>query len=47
MVKINIKQKTKRRLAHFGYKTSTWDSILNDLMNHAESCDKWYEDRLL
>jgi len=45
MANISIKKKTKDRLAKFGIKTSTWDSILNELMNHADKCDRFWEVR--
>lgn len=35
--KLFIKSETKSRLAKFGTKESTWDSILHDLMDHKES----------
>ena len=42
---IIIKKSTKIRLAKFGNKLSNWDSILIDLMNHADCCDRFWEDR--
>ena len=40
-----LRQKTKKRLAKFGNKLTTWDSILNELMNHANRCDRFWEDK--
>lgn len=37
-----ISRKTFDRLKKFGIKDSTWDSILNDLMDHADACDDWW-----
>lgn len=42
---LTIDKSTKIRLAKFGFKNSTWVDILNDLMNHAENCDKFWENR--
>jgi len=42
---IIIKKSTKIRLAKFGNKLSNWDSILIDLMNHVDCCDRFWEDR--
>jgi hypothetical protein len=45
MATIKITKIVKQRLSKYGVKGSTWDSILNDLMNHAEKCDRFWEDR--
>jgi len=37
-MKLFVKSETKSRLAMFGNKNSTWDSILIELMDHKESC---------
>ena len=42
---ISINGLTKARLAKFGIKSETWDSILNSLMNHAVKCDRYWENR--
>lgn len=41
---IKISEETKNRLAKFGNKLSSWDSILDKLMNHAEKCDVYWND---
>jgi len=45
MQSIHIKNKTKVRLAKFGNLLSSWDSILNDLMDHIEKCDKYWSEK--
>ncbi|WP_179371555.1 hypothetical protein [Nitrosopumilus ureiphilus] len=40
--KILISQKTIDRLREFGIMGSTYDSILNELMDHADVCDLWW-----
>lgn len=39
---LQINKETKIRLARFGFKLSSWDSILNALMDHAEKCDIYW-----
>lgn len=41
---LQLNSKTKIRLARFGFKLSSWDSILNALMDHAEKCDIYGND---
>jgi len=36
---IQIKKETKDRLKRYGTLASTFDSVLNELMNHCEKCD--------
>ena len=45
MVTLTVNKRTRKRLAKFGIKNSTWDSILNELMNHAEQSDRYWECR--
>ena len=45
MKSIQVSPKIKKRLAKFGIKTSTWGSILNELMDHADGCDLFWSDR--
>jgi hypothetical protein len=45
MTQIQISEKTKKQLAKIGTKSSTWNAIINDLMNHALGCDRFWEDR--
>ena len=39
---VKISQKTANKLRKFGIMGSTYDSILNDLMDHADSSDEWW-----
>ncbi len=45
MVILTVSKRTRKRLTKFGNKNSTWDSILNELMNHAEQSDRYWECR--
>ena len=45
MTCISITRKTKNRLEKFGIKSSTWDSIIIELMNHVKKCDKFWVDK--
>jgi hypothetical protein len=40
--KILISQETIDRLKKFGIMGSTFDSILNELMDHVDVCDLWW-----
>lgn len=42
---IQLKSKTKSRLKKFGNLSSTYDSVLNMLLDHAENCDRFWENR--
>lgn len=42
---IKIKRQTKFRLARFGNLLSSWDSILDELMDHVEKCDKYWSEK--
>jgi hypothetical protein len=42
---LKIEEKTITRLAKIGTKLQTWDEIINLVLDHAESCDKFWEDR--
>lgn len=39
---IVVDKKTANRLKKFGIMGSTYDSILNDLMDHADQCDSFW-----
>ena len=39
---IEVSRKTANRLRKFGIMGSTYDSILNDLMNHTDSNDSFW-----
>lgn len=43
--RIGIKKATRERLAKHGNLTSSWDSLLNEILNHLEFCDKYWSDR--
>ena len=40
--RITVCRKTADRLKGFGVMGSTYDSILNDMMDHADACDSWW-----
>ena len=42
---IQIKKETKERLEKFGNLGSTFDSVLNEIIDHLESCDRWWVTR--
>ncbi len=42
---IAIKVETKKRIREFGIKNSTYDEIINDVLDHAEHCDRWWENK--
>ena len=44
-IRITIRKDTKDRLAKFGHINSSWDSVLNDVLNHLDHCDVFWSDR--
>lgn len=42
---ITINESTRKRLAIFGNLLSNWDSVINELIDHADKCDQFWEDR--
>lgn len=40
--RITVCKKTADRLKRFGIKDSTYDSIINDMMDHVDECDSWW-----
>jgi len=40
--RITVSKKTADRLKEFGDMGSTYDSVLNDLMDHVNTCDLWW-----
>jgi hypothetical protein len=40
--RIQIKRKTKSRLSKYGNITTTWDLMINKVLDHLEICDKWW-----
>jgi len=43
--RIGIKKATRDRLAKYGSITSTWDSLICEILDHLEYCDRFWEDR--
>ena len=44
-VKITINKETEKKLEKFGSMNSTFDSVLNDLLDHVDTCDRWWDKR--
>jgi len=44
--KIEIRQKTKDELKKYGYKDSTWDQIIVELLNHVCVCDNYWDGKV-
>ena len=42
MTTISIKEKTKKRLANMGNIGTTYDVMINKVLDHLEICDKWW-----
>ena len=45
MSSIKIQESTKERLNKLGNLSSTYDSVINNLIDHADGCEKFWEDR--
>lgn len=45
MKEIKIKEKTKLRLVNYGHFLSSWDIVLNELMDHVDNCDKYWSEK--
>lgn len=43
---IDIQNSTKERLAGYGNLGSTWDSILDELLDHVEKCDTYWSNKI-
>ena len=43
--RIELNRKIKDELKKYGYKDSTWDQIIMDLLNHVHMCDRYWEDK--
>ncbi|MCH7560567.1 MAG: hypothetical protein IIC67_04215 [Thaumarchaeota archaeon] len=41
-ISIAVNHKTADRLKRYGIRDSTYDSILNNLMDHIDLCNAWY-----
>ena len=44
-VKITINKETEEKLEKLGSMNSTFDSVLNDLLDHVDTCDRWWNKR--
>lgn len=44
-VTIWLEKKTKLRLARFGNLLSSWENVINELLDHVEKCDKYWGER--
>ncbi len=42
---INLTEDTKERLSNYGRITSTWDSVLNEILDHIERCDRFWSEQ--
>ena len=42
---IQVKKATKTRLEKFGNLSSTYDTVLNEILDHLETCDVWWSNR--
>lgn len=42
---VSITKKTRDRMKKYGFLNSTYDSVINDLIDHVEKCQDWWRDR--
>jgi len=42
---ISLQKTTRDRLSKYGSMSSTWDSVINELLDHVEKCDNYWSDR--
>ncbi len=42
---IAVRKPTKERLRKFGFLGNTYDELLNELMDHINTCDMWWYKR--
>ena len=45
MSSIKIQESTKERLNKLGDLSSTYDSVINNLIDHTDECDKFWENK--
>lgn len=45
MISLSIQKSTKDRLSKYGRVTSTWDSVLNKILDHIERCDLFWSEK--
>ena len=43
MARIKIKRSTRDILARYGYVGYTWDYVINNALDHLDSCDRYWE----
>lgn len=41
---IQVKKTTKERLSKLGCVNSTYDSLINEILDHLDKCDRFWED---
>ena len=44
---IKVNKSTKDKLSKLGTVASTYDSVLNELIDHATKCDHYWEDKCI
>jgi len=42
---IQISTETRLKLANLGTLASTYDSVINDMIEHCTKCDQWWENK--
>jgi|SaaInlStandDraft_5_1057022.scaffolds.fasta_scaffold75609_2 hypothetical protein len=45
MTTISVQKKTKQRLEKRGNLGTTYDNVLNEILDHLESCDTWWSNK--
>ena len=45
LVSISIKKSTKKELEKFGRMNSDYDSIIQEILKHVDTCDRFWENR--
>lgn len=44
-IKIEVKKSTKNKLSKLGSINSTYDAVINELIYHVDTCDKFWSKR--
>ena len=44
-VSIQISRETKDLLSRYGNLSSTYDSVIRELIDHVQGCDKWWANK--
>lgn len=42
---VKLKKETKNRLARFGTLSSSYDILINEILDHLEKCDRYWQER--